>query len=166
MDKKIQEEGINIMEINEEKGKQKAVPTPSQTPQKYLRNSKIVNYSQFLSEEQDNSEDYETPEERKQKLELSKKRQRPKSTTNSNINNKKMKLNKNKDNNIEEEKKDEINSEEILESSSLDKEEDFIINSSNEKYEVEDIITKEEEYEDIMIPYNKSKVKFAPTSSF
>ena len=52
-----------------------------------------------------------------------------------------------------------INSEEILESSSLDKEEDFIINSSNEKYEVEDIITKEEEYEDIMIPYNKSKVK-------
>ena len=91
MDKKIPEAGNNLMEINEEKEKQKAIATSSQTPQKYLRNSKVVNYSQFFSEDQDNSEDYEAPEERKQKLELSKKRERPKSTTKSNTENKKKK---------------------------------------------------------------------------
>ena len=102
MDKKIQEAGNNLMEINEEKEKQKAIATSSQTSQKYLRNSKVVNYSQFFSEDQDNSEDYEAPEERKQKLELSKKRERPKSTTKSNIEIKKKKIKK--ENNDEEKK--------------------------------------------------------------
>jgi len=76
------------MKKNQRKEKQKFTPKPSETPQKYLRKTKKVNYAQFFSEDQDNSEEYESPEIVRQKNESMKKRSRPKSVTkeNSNVN--------------------------------------------------------------------------------
>jgi hypothetical protein len=73
-------ENNNIIELNEEnedKNKQQKI---NQTPTRHLRDIKKVNYSKFFSEDPDNSEDYE-PEEKSQKVEITKKRQRPKSVT-------------------------------------------------------------------------------------
>ena len=119
MESKTKEAGDNTMDLKEEKNDQKAINNPSQTPQKFLRNQKKVNYAQFFSEDQDNSEEYETPEEIKQKIELSKKRKRPKSvnkTTQDNTTKKtkpkkeqKKKDKNNENNNSEEENKDKKN---------------------------------------------------------
>ena len=79
MEKKAQEAGDNLIQLKEENEAKKGSLTPSQTTQRNLRKSKKVNYSQFFSEDADNSDEYETPEEIKQKIELTKKRQRPKS---------------------------------------------------------------------------------------
>ena len=94
MENNTQEAGNNIIDLKEEKNEQKAISNPSKTPKKNLRSTKKVNYSQFFSEDQDNSEEYETPEEIKQKIELTKKRKRAKSSKKTNSNNTKNKKNK------------------------------------------------------------------------
>ena len=132
MDKNTQEAGNNNMDINEEKEKKKEIPISSQTPQKYLRNSKKVNYSQFFSEDQDNSEDYETPEEIKQKIELAKKRKRQKSATKTNTESKKKKIKKEK--NDENKNNENGNNEEIKD-------------KDKNKMEIEDEKNKEKENE-------------------
>ena len=116
MEQKTKEAGSNLMDINEEKEKQNLTPGPSQTPQKYLRKAKKVNYLEMSSEDQDNSEDYELPEESKQKSKSRRKTKRsdsaPKTNAENNTNKKKKiaKENTNKENkNNEEEKKDENN---------------------------------------------------------
>ena len=116
MEQKIKEAGNNLMDINEKKEEQNLAPDPSQTPQKYLRKTKKVNYLENSSEDQDNSEDYELPEESKQKLKSRRKTKRsdfaPKVNGENNTNKKKKiaKENTNKENNNnEEEKKDENN---------------------------------------------------------
>ena len=76
MEQKTKEAGSNLMDINEEKEKQNLTPGPSQTPQKYLRKTKKVNYLENSSEDQDNSDDYELPEESKQKLKSRRKTKR------------------------------------------------------------------------------------------
>jgi len=116
MENKPQEAGNNLINIKEEKEKQKVINNPSQTPKKNLRNAKKVDYSKFFSEDQDNSEDYETPEEIKQKMELGKKRKRTKSAIKTNADNNTVKKkrtkkeineeDKNKENNNNDEKKD------------------------------------------------------------
>ena len=114
MEQKTKEAGSNLMDINEEKEKQNLTPGPSQTPQKYLRKIKKVNYLEMSSEDQDKSEDYELPEESKQKLKSRRKTKRSDSAPKANAENttiKKKKVakeNTNKENNNnEEEKKDE-----------------------------------------------------------
>ena len=116
MEQKTKEAGSNLMDINEEKEKQNLTPGPSQTPQKYLRKTKKVNYLENSSEDQDNSDDYELPEESKQKLKSRRKTKRSDSAPKANAENttgKKKKVakeNTNKENNNnEEEKKDENN---------------------------------------------------------
>ena len=116
MEQKTKEAGSNLMDINEEKEKQNLTPGPSQTPQKYLRKAKKVNYLEMSSEDQDNSEEYELPEESKQKSKSRRKTKRsdsaPKANAENNTNKKKKiaKENTNKENkNNEEEKKDENN---------------------------------------------------------
>ena len=116
MELKTKEAGSNLMDINEEKEKQNLTPGPSQTPQKYLRKTKKVNYLENSSEDQDNSDDYELPEESKQKQKSRRKTKRsdsaPKVNGDNNTNKKKKiaKENTNKENNNnEEEKKDENN---------------------------------------------------------
>ena len=79
MEKNTQEAGDNLIELKEENEEKKGNTIPSQTYQRNLRKAKSVNYSQFFSEDADNSEEYESPEEIKQKIELTKKRQRKKS---------------------------------------------------------------------------------------
>ena len=114
MEQKPKEAGSNLMEINEEKEKQKFTPKPSETPQKYLRKTKKVNYAQFFSEDQDNSEEYESPEEIKQKIDSTKKRKRSKSATKTDkVNNTakkrktpKEKTDKENNNNNDQEKKE------------------------------------------------------------
>jgi hypothetical protein len=69
----------NLFELDEENEVKKIDPKTSQIPIRHLRNIKKVNYSKFFSEDPDNSEEYEDPEEIKQKNESMKKRQRPKS---------------------------------------------------------------------------------------
>ena len=116
MEQKTKEAGSNLMDINEEKEKQNLTPGPSQTPQKYLRKTKKVNYLENSSEDQDNSDDYELPEESKQKLKSRRKTKRSDSAPKANPENttgkkkKGAKENTNKENNNdEEEKKDENN---------------------------------------------------------
>jgi len=117
MEQKTKEAGSNIIDINEEKKGQNLTPGPSQTPQKYLRKTKKVNYLENSSEDQDNSEDYELPEESKQKSKSRRKTKRSDSTQKVNAENntnKKKKIakeniNKENNNNNEEEKKDKNN---------------------------------------------------------
>ena len=115
MEQKTKEAGSNLMDINEEKEKQNLTPGPSQTPQKYLRKAKKVNYLEMSSEDQDNSEEYELPEESKQKSKSRRKTKRSDSAPKANAenNNKKKKIakeNTKKENkNNEEEKMDENN---------------------------------------------------------
>ena len=120
MEQKTKEAGSNLMDINEEKEKQNLTPGPSQTPQKYLRKTKKVNYLENSSEDQDNSDDYELPEESKQKLKSRRKTKRPDSAPKANAENttgkkkKGAKENTNKENNNnEEEKKDENNNDNL-----------------------------------------------------
>ena len=104
MEKKTQEAGDNLIQLKEENETKKGSLTPSQTPQRNLRKAKKVNYSQFFSEDADNSDEYETPEEIKQKIELTKKRERPKSVKKVDTENKspkKKKTPKKKDNDKE-----------------------------------------------------------------
>jgi len=91
----------NIIGLDEEK-EEKKKPNPSQTPTRHLRDIKKVNYSKYFSEDPDNSEEYE-PEEKSQKIEISKKRQRPRSVTKSAINTEKKKKDEEKktDNNMQ-----------------------------------------------------------------
>jgi hypothetical protein len=114
MESEVKEAGNNIA-LNEENNDQKEVKNPSQTPQKFLRNAKKVNYAQFFSEDQDNSEEYETPEEIKQKIELSKrKRKRPVSVQKTSQDKNTTKKNKPKKEKVqkEKEKNDENNNNE------------------------------------------------------
>ena len=116
MENKPQEAGNNLIDIKEEKEGQKVNNNPSQIPKKSLRNAKKVDYSKFFSEEQDNSEEYETPEEIKQKMELGKKRKRINTATKTKAENNtdkkkrntkgKNEADNNKENNNNEEKKD------------------------------------------------------------
>ena len=74
----------NIIELKEEKEDQNTKGKNVQNPTRFLRDIKKVNYSKFFADDGDNSEDYE-PEEKSQKIEISKKRQRPKSAVKSNV---------------------------------------------------------------------------------
>ena len=141
MEQKTKEAGSNIMDINEEKEKQNLTPGPSQTPQKYLRKTKKVNYLEMSSEDQDNSEDYELPEESKQKLKSRKKTKRsdsaPKANTEKNTNKKKKISNENKNkenNNNEEEKKDENNNNQKNEDNEKGKEENVDKKNNNNNF--------------------------------
>ena len=141
MEQKTKEAGSNIMDINEEKEKQNLTPGPSQTPQKYLRKTKKVNYLENSSEDQDNSEDYELPEESKQKLKSRKKTKRsdsaPKANTEKNTNKKKKISNENKNkenNNNEEEKKDENNNNQKNEDNEKGKEENVDKKNNNNNF--------------------------------
>ena len=117
MEQKTKEASSNIIDINEEKEGQNLTPGPSQTPQKYLRKTKKVNYLENSSEDQDNSEDYELHEESKQKLKSRRKTKRSDSAQKVNAKNntnKKKKIakentNKKNNNNNKEKKKDENN---------------------------------------------------------
>ena len=119
MEKNTQEAGDNLIELKEENEEKKGNTIPSQTYQRNLRKAKSVNYSQFFSEDADNSEEYESPEEIKQKIELTKKRQRKKSVKKVDTGNKSTKKKKtpkktdnDKENNDNEaEKKEENNTE-------------------------------------------------------
>ena len=134
MEKKTKEAGNNLMDIKEEKSEQKEKNNLSQTTKKNLRKTKKVNYfSQYFSEDQDNSEEYETPEEIKQKIELSKKRKRQKSEKKVDANNntiKKRRIKKekkdeeknNENTNINEEKKNTKNDMEVEEEKNKEKE--------------------------------------------
>ena len=141
MEQKTKEAGSNIMDINEEKEKQNLTPGPSQTPQKYLRKTKKVNYLEMSSEDQDNSEDYELPEESKQKLKSRRKTKRsdsaPKANTEKNTNKKKKISNENKNkenNNNEEEKKDENNNNHKNEDNEKEKEENVDKKNNNNNF--------------------------------
>ena len=141
MEQKAKEAGSNIMDINEEKEKQNLTPGPSQTPQKYLRKTKKVNYLEMSSEDQDNSEDYELPEESKQKLKSRRKTKRsdsaPKANTEKNTNKKKKISNENKNkenNNNEEEKKDENNNNHKNEDNEKEKEENVDKKNNNNNF--------------------------------
>ena len=142
MEQKAKEAGSNIMDINEEKEGQKLTPGPSQTPQKYLRKIKKVNYLENSSEDQDNSEDYELPEESKQKLKSKRKTKRSDSAQKANTENKTNKKKKiakentNKDNynNNEEEKKDENNNNQENENNGKEKEENGDKKNNNNNF--------------------------------
>ena len=90
MEKKTPDTDNNIIELNEKNEEEKNQVKPTQTPTRHLRDIKKVNYSKYFSEDPDNSEDYE-PEEKSQKVEISKKRQRPKSVAKTNANTTKKK---------------------------------------------------------------------------
>ena len=90
MEQQTPPENNNIIELNEENDDQNKNQKTNQTPTRHLRDIKKVNYSKFFSEDPDNSEDYE-PEEKSQKVEISKKRQRPKSVAKTNANTTKKK---------------------------------------------------------------------------
>ena len=133
MENKAQEAGNNLIDIKEEKEEQKVINNPSQTPKKSLRNAKKVDYSKFFSEDQDNSEDYETPEEIKQKMELGKKRKRTKTTTKTNEdNNTVRKKRTKKENNEEDKNKENNNNGETKDKNDVD------INEEKEKEKVEE----------------------------
>ena len=102
MEQQTPPENNNIIELNEENDDQNKNQKINQTPTRHLRDIKKVNYSKFFSEDPDNSEDYE-PEEKIQKVEISKKRQRPKSVlkTNTNIIKKKKEDENNPDNKMD-----------------------------------------------------------------
>ena len=141
MEQKTKEAGSNIIDINEEKKGQNLTPGPSQTPQKYLRKTKKVNYLENSSEDQDNSEDYELPEESKQKLKSRRKTKRsdsaPKANTEKNTNKKKKISNENKNkenNNNEEEKKDENNNNHKNEDNEKEKEENVDKKNNNNNF--------------------------------
>ena len=85
MEQQTPPENNNIIELNEENDDQNKNQKTNQTPTRHLRDIKKVNYSKFFSEDPDNSEDYE-PEEKSQKVEISKKRQRPKYVVKTNTN--------------------------------------------------------------------------------
>ena len=126
MEKKTKEAGNNLMELKEEKAEQNEKNNISQTPKKNLRNTKKVNYSQFFSEDQDNSDTYETPEEIKQKIELSKKRKRSKpvkKTSPDNDTTKKKKTKKEK-NDVEKNKENKNNEEQKKNKSDMQVEEE------------------------------------------
>ena len=142
MEQKAKEAGSNIMDINEEKEGQKLTPGPSQTPQKYLRKIKKVNYLENSSEDQDNSEDYELPEESKQKLKSKRKTKRSDSAQKANTENKtnkkkkiaKENTNKDNNNNNEEEKKDENNNNQENENNGKEKEENGDKKNNNNNF--------------------------------
>ena len=142
MEQKAKEAGSNIMDINEEKEGQKLTPGPSQTPQKYLRKIKKVNYLENSSEDQDNSEDYELPEESKQKLKSKRKTKRSDSAQKANTENKtnkkkkiaKENTNKDNNNNKEEEKKDENNNNQENENNGKEKEENGDKKNNNNNF--------------------------------
>ena len=141
MEQKTKEAGSNIVDINEEKEKQNLTPGPSQTPQKYLRKTKKVNYLENSSEDQDNSEDYELPEESKQKLKSRRKTKRsdsaPKANTEKNTNKKKKIANDNtnkENNNNAEEKKDENNNNQKNEDNGKEKEENVDKKNNNNNF--------------------------------
>ena len=141
MEQKTKEAGSNIIDINEEKEKQNLTPGPSQTPQKYLRKTKKVNYLEMSSEDQDNSENYELPEESKKKLKSRRKTKRsdsaPKANTEKNTNKKKKIASKNtnkENNNNEEEKKDENNNNQKNEDNGKQKEENVDKKNNNNNF--------------------------------
>ena len=141
MEQKAKEAGSNIIDINEEKEGQNLTPGPSQTPQKYLRKTKKVNYLEMSSEDQDNSEDYELPEESKQKLKSRRKTKRsdsaPKANTEKNTNKKKKIANDNtnkENNNNAEEKKDENNNNQKNEDNGKEKEENVDKKNNNNNF--------------------------------
>ena len=142
MEQKAKEAGSNIIDINEEKEGQNLTPGPSQTPQKYLRKTKKVNYLENSSEDQDNSEDYELPEESKQKLKSRRKTKRSDSAQKVNAENntnKKKKIakgntNKENNNNNEEEKKDENNNSQKNENNGKEKEENGDKKNNNNNF--------------------------------
>ena len=142
MEQKAKEAGSNIIDINEEKEGQNLTPGPSQTPQKYLRKTKKVNYLENSSEDQDNSEDYELPEESKQKSKSRRKTKRSDSTQKVNAENntnKKKKIakgntNKENNNNNEEEKKDENNNSQKNENNGKEKEENGDKKNNNNNF--------------------------------
>ena len=142
MEQKAKEAGSNIMDINEEKEGQKLTPGPSQTPKKYLRKIKKVNYLENSSEDQDNSEDYELPEESKQKLKSKRKTKRSDSAQKANTENKtnkkkkiaKENTNKDNNNNNEEEKKDENNNNQENENNGKEKEENGDKKNNNNNF--------------------------------
>lgn len=104
MEQKNLEENNNIIELNEAQEEQKINSKPTQTPTRHLRDIKKVNYSKYFSDDNDNSEEYESPEIVRQKNESMKKRSRPKSVIkeNSNVNTiKKKKEEKENDNKME-----------------------------------------------------------------
>ena len=120
MEKSNQEAGNKIIELDEGKETKKEGQKTSQTPQKSLRNTKKVNYSQFFSEDVDNSEEYESPEDIKNRKELNKKRQRkkptPKPGTEPKIpKKKKTQKEENKENEENKEENKDINKEETKE---------------------------------------------------
>ena len=136
MEQKAKEAGSNIMDINEEKEGQKLTPGPSQTPQKYLRKIKKVNYLENSSEDQDNSEDYELPEESKQKLKSKRKTKRSDSAQKANTENKTNKKKKiaKENNNNEEEKKDDNNDNQKNETNGKEKEENGDKKNNNNNF--------------------------------
>ena len=141
MEQKTKEAGSNLMDINEEKEKQNLTPGPSQTPQKYLRKTKKVNYLENSSEDQDNSDDYELPEESKQKLKSRRKTKRSDSAPKANPENttgkkkKGAKENTNKENNNnEEEKKDDNNDNQKNETNGKEKEENGDKKNNNNNF--------------------------------
>ena len=141
MEQKTKEAGSNLMDINEEKEKQNLTPGPSQTPQKYLRKTKKVNYLENSSEDQDNSDDYELPEESKQKLKSRRKTKRSDSAPKANAENttgkkkKGAKENTNKENNNnEEEKKDDNNDNQKNETNGKEKEENGDKKNNNNNF--------------------------------
>lgn len=142
MEQKTKEAGSNLMDINEEKEKQNITPGPSQTPQKYLRKTKKVKYFELSSEDQDNSDDYELPEESKQKLKSKRKTKRSESAQKVNADNNNKKKNKiekentNKENNNNEaEKKDENNNDnKKIENNGKEKEENGDKKNNNNNF--------------------------------
>jgi len=142
MEQKAKEAGSNIIDINEEKEGQNLTPGPSQTPQKYLRKTKKVNYLENSSEDQDNSEDYELPEESKQKLKSRRKTKRSDSAQKVNAENNtnekkkiaKRNTNKENNNNNEEEKKDENNNSQKNENNGKEKEENGDKKNNNNNF--------------------------------
>jgi hypothetical protein len=67
MEQKNLEENNNIIELNEAQEEQKINSKPTQTPTRHLRDIKKVNYSKYFSDDNDNSEEYESPEIVRQK---------------------------------------------------------------------------------------------------
>ena len=130
MESKIQEAGNNIMELKEDKNEQQEISNPSPIPRKNLRNQKKVKYSEFFSDDQDNSEEYETPDEIKQKIELAKKRKRPRQVLKTNIDNNadnnttKRKRTKKEKNDKDKDNKDNNNEDDQREQNNVNKEKD------------------------------------------
>jgi len=135
MEKKTQEAGDNLVELKEENEEKKENIKPSQTSQRNLRKSKKVNYSQFFSEDADNSEEYESPEEIKQRIELTKKRQRPKSVKKENTEKKSTKKKKTPKENTDNDKENNNNEAEKKEKNDMEIEEKKNAENNKEKEE-------------------------------